>query len=75
MLPACLVALCSEPDLLEEADYPAFIESGLLHAETPAGGILDFRVVQVFKGTSDTPIFSSLHPACQIKWGEGGVGP
>ncbi|MFO3796540.1 MAG: DUF433 domain-containing protein [Anaerolineales bacterium] len=30
----------------------AFTESGLLHVETPAGGILYFLVVQVFKGTS-----------------------
>ena len=52
MLPARLADLGTEFDLLEDADYLRFAESGFLHVETPWGWILYFRVVQVFKGTS-----------------------
>ena len=53
MLPVCLGDLGAHLDLLEDADYLGFAESGFLHVETPWGWILYFRVVQVFKGTSD----------------------
>ena len=52
MLPARLTDLGTHLDFLEDADYLRFAESGFLHVETPSGGILYFRVVQVFKGTS-----------------------
>jgi len=52
VLPARLADLRAHLDFLEDADYLRFAESGFLHVETPSGGILYFRVVQVFKGTS-----------------------
>ena len=38
VLSAHLTDLCAHLDLLEEADYLRFAESGFLHAETPLGG-------------------------------------
>ena len=55
MLPACLGDLGAQLDLLEDADYLGFAESGFLHVETPLGWILYFQVAQVFKGTSNSP--------------------
>ena len=52
MLPACLGDLGAHLDLLEDANYLGFAESGFLHVETPWGWILYFQVVQVFEGTS-----------------------
>ena len=40
VLPARLADLGTQLDLLEEADYLRFAESGFLHVETPSGGIL-----------------------------------
>jgi hypothetical protein len=53
VLPARLADLGTHLDLLEDAGYLTFTESGPLHVETPAGGILYFLVAQVFKWTSN----------------------
>lgn len=53
VLPARLGYLRAKLDFLEDADHLRFTESGLLHVETPAGGILYFQLVQVFEGTSE----------------------
>ena len=55
VLPARLGDLGAQLDLLEDADYLGFAESGFLHVETPLGWILYFQVAQVFKGTSQGP--------------------
>ena len=47
--------LGAQLDLLEDGDYLGFAESGFLHVETPSGGILYLRVVQVFEGTTTIP--------------------
>ncbi len=52
VLSARLDNLRAKLDLLEDADYLRFAESGFLHVETPSGEILYFQVAQVFKGTS-----------------------
>ena len=52
MFPARLADLLVHLDFIEGAGYLRFAESGFLYVETPSGGILYFRVVQVFKGTS-----------------------
>lgn len=57
VLPARLADLCAHLNLLEDADDLRFTESGFLHVETPLLGILYFRVVQVFKGTSKPILF------------------
>ena len=54
MLPASLADLRAKLDLLEDADYLRFTESGFLHLETPSGRILYLRLVQVFEGTSNS---------------------
>ena len=41
-------------------DYLRFTESGLLHVETPSGGILYLRVVQVFEEASRPPDLGGL---------------
>lgn len=51
VLSARLVDTGAEFNLLEDAGYLGFTESGFLHVETPLGWILYFRVVQVFEGT------------------------
>lgn len=58
-----LANLGAELDLLEDADYLGFAESGFLYVETPLGWILYFRVVQVFKGTSTAlaAVFDLFH--------------
>lgn len=50
-------------DFLEDADYLRFTESGFLHVETPSGGILYLRLVQVFKGTSGVSPQRSTTPS------------
>lgn len=64
MLSARLGDLGTHLDLLEEADYLGFAESGFLHVETPAGEILYFQVVQIFKGTSGVLHGCSRAGAC-----------
>lgn len=55
VLPARLDNLRAKLDLLEDADYLRFAESGFLHVETPSGEILYFQLAQVSKGTSAAP--------------------
>lgn len=52
VLPVRLDNLHAKLDLLEDADYLRFTESGFLHVETRSGEMLYLQVIQAFKGTS-----------------------